>query len=115
MYIDILVQDVIMVSSNKTKHLDNLIDFTLFAASAIIIATYNSSNYKGGERMEDEMNNGEIIKISIEEFSRVQDWMLIVKDKEKTVYNLMYKRYIELKAILSSLGVNLADIDKIKE
>lgn len=65
--------------------------------------------------MEDEMNNGEIIKISIEEFSRVQDWMLIVKDKEKTVYNLMYKRYIELKAILSSLGVNLADIDKIKE
>lgn len=63
----------------------------------------------------DEMNNGEIIKISIEEFSRVQKWMITTKDKSTETYNLMYERYTELKAILTSLGVNLTDIDKIKE
>lgn len=63
----------------------------------------------------DEMNNGEIIKISIEEFSRVQKWMITTKDKNTETYNLMYERYTELKAILTSLGVNITDIDKIKE
>lgn len=61
------------------------------------------------------MNNGEIIKISIEEFSRVQKWMITTKDKNTETYNLMYERYTELKAILTSLGVNITDIDKIKE
>lgn len=40
MYIDILVQDAIIVLSNKTKHLDNLTGFTLFGTSAIIITIY---------------------------------------------------------------------------
>jgi len=30
-------------------------------------------------------------------------------------YNLMHDRYIELKVTLTSLGVNLAEMDKIKE
>ncbi len=64
--------------------------------------------------MVDEMSKEELMKISIEEFSRVQKWMLSAKDKESETYNLMYERYIELKVILSNLGVNLAELDKIK-
>ncbi len=72
------------------------------------------NDQKGGERMVDEMSKEELMKISIEEFSRVQKWMLSAKDKESETYNLMYERYIELKVILSNLGVNLAELDKIK-
>ena len=64
--------------------------------------------------MVDEMSKEELIKISVEEFSRLQKWMLSAKDKESETYNLMYERYIELKVILSNLSVNLAELDKIK-
>lgn len=61
----------------------------------------------------EEMSKEEIMKISVEEFARVQNWMLLTKETE--TFNEMYKRYIELKVILSSLGVNLAELDKIKK
>ncbi|MEZ3516897.1 MAG: hypothetical protein K1W37_17025 [Lachnospiraceae bacterium] len=61
------------------------------------------------------MNNAEIIQKAIEDFSRVQKWMLSVKEKDITTYNLMYERYIELKVTLTSLGVNLTELDKIKD
>lgn len=57
----------------------------------------------------------DIIRDSINEFSRLQKWMLSVKDKDPNTYNSMYDRYIELKVTLSSLGVNLTELDKIKE
>lgn len=57
----------------------------------------------------------DIIRDSINEFSRLQKWMLSVKDKDPNTYNSMYDRYIELKVTLSSLGDNLAELDKIKE
>lgn len=61
-------------------------------------------------------SNGEIIKDLIVEFSRLQKWMLSVKAKnDMDTYNQMYDRYIELKVTLSSLGVNLTELDKIKE
>ena len=41
--------------------------------------------------------------------------MISVKDKDVETYNMMYERYIELKVILSSLGVNLTEIDRIKD
>jgi hypothetical protein len=41
--------------------------------------------------------------------------MLSVKEKDITTYNLMYERYIELKVTLTSLGVNLTELDKIKD
>ena len=63
----------------------------------------------------EEMNNAEIIQKAIEDFSRVQKWMLSVKEKDITTYNLMYERYIELKVTLISLGVNLTELDKIKD
>ncbi len=56
----------------------------------------------------------DIIRDSINEFSRVQNWMLVVEDKDSTVYQLMYDRYAELKITLTSLGVNLSKFDKIE-
>jgi hypothetical protein len=72
---------------------------------------------KGGERMEVlEMNNGEIIQRGIEEFREVQDYMILAKEEGATkTYAKLKDKYISLKALLSSLGVNMSDIDKIKE
>lgn len=56
-----------------------------------------------------------IIKDSITEFSRLQEWMISVKDSNPDTYHSMYKRYIELKVTLSSLGVNLTQLDRIQE
>lgn len=57
----------------------------------------------------------DIIKDYVTEFSRLQDWMIPIKDVAPETYDSMHKRYIELKVTLSSLGVNLAEIDRIKE
>lgn len=62
----------------------------------------------------DEMSKEELMKISVEEFSRLQDWML-VSEKDSEAYKGMKKRYDELKVILASLNVNVTGIDKIKE
>lgn len=59
-------------------------------------------------------NGAEIIRDSINEFSRVQNWMLVVGDKDSEIYRLMYDRYAELKITLTALGVNLAKFDKIE-
>lgn len=56
----------------------------------------------------------DIIKDSVSEFSRLQNWMLAIKDSNPDTYNSMYDRYIELKVTLTSLGVNLTELDKIK-
>ena len=51
---------------------------------------------------------------NIEEFSRLQSYMLAC-DKDSGAYKLMKERYIELKVILSALGVNLTELDRVKE
>lgn len=60
------------------------------------------------------MNNAELIKFTVEEFSRLQSYMQAA-DKQEQVYKLMKARYVELKVILQASGVNLNDIDYIKE
>ena len=60
------------------------------------------------------MTEGDMLKISVEEFSRLQDYMLYT-DKELAAYKKMKRRYIELKVILSSSGVDLTELDMIKE
>lgn len=60
------------------------------------------------------MTEKEMIKISVEEFSRVQDWMEL-SEKDSSVYKSLKKRYMDLKAILTLSGVNLTEIDRIKE
>lgn len=60
------------------------------------------------------MPEKEMIKVSIEEFSRLQNYML-ASEKDSNSYKLMKDRYIELKVILNSFGINLTELDKIKE
>ncbi len=60
------------------------------------------------------MTEGEMLKLSIEEFSRIQDYMISC-EKDSEAYKKMKRRYIELKVILSSSGVNLTELDYIKE
>lgn len=60
------------------------------------------------------MTEKEMIKVSIEEFSRLQNYML-VSEKESESYKRMKDRYIELKVFLQISGVNLTELDKIKE
>ena len=60
------------------------------------------------------MTEKEMIKVSIEEFSRVQNYMLSA-EKDSASYKLMKDRYTELKVMLISFGINLVEIDKIKE
>lgn len=59
------------------------------------------------------MSEKEMLKISVEEFSRVQDWMEL-SDVDSNVYKSLRKRYLDLKVILTSSGVNLTEIDRIK-
>ncbi|MCM1541237.1 MAG: hypothetical protein NC121_08245 [Blautia sp.] len=59
------------------------------------------------------MVEGEMLRLSIEEFSRIQRYMLLA-EKDSDVYKAMKERYIDLKVILSSSGVNLTEIDRIK-
>ena len=64
----------------------------------------------------EEMNNGEIIQRGIEDFREVQRYMLLArKENANETYSELKEKYISLKALLNSLGVNLSDIDKIKE
>ena len=61
-----------------------------------------------------ERTEKEMIKISIEEFSRLQDYMSVC-DKDSETYRKMKRRYTELKVILTASGINLTEIDYLKE
>lgn len=60
------------------------------------------------------MADKEMLQKNVEEFSRLQNYMLL-SDKNSEVYRVMKDRYIELKIILTASGINLIDLDKIKE
>lgn len=58
----------------------------------------------------------EVTKAAIEQFQRIQRHMLIAKEENATkTYDSLKDDYLSLKAILNVAGVNLTDIDKIKE
>lgn len=59
------------------------------------------------------MAETEMIKITVEEFSRVQNYMSL-SDKDSEAYKVMKQRYTELKVILTSSGINLTELDIIK-
>lgn len=65
--------------------------------------------------IQDMPSAADIIKDYVSEFSRLQNWMLSIKEIAPDTYNSMHDRYIELKVTLSSLGVNLTELDKIKK
>lgn len=60
------------------------------------------------------MSEKEMLKITVEEFSRLQDYM-VTCDKDSETYRRMKRRYIELKVILTSSGINLTELDIIRE
>lgn len=58
----------------------------------------------------------EVAKDVIEQFQKVQKHMLIAKKENATeTYESLKEDYLSLKAILNVAGVNLTDIDRIKE
>lgn len=64
----------------------------------------------------EEMNNGEIIQKGLEDFKNIQRYMRFAKKENAAeTYAELKEQYISLKALLSSLGVNLTDIDRIRE
>lgn len=60
------------------------------------------------------MTEKEMLQKNIEEFERLQDYMISC-DKESEAYKKMKRRYTALKVILTSSGINLTEIDYIKE
>ena len=63
------------------------------------------------------MPNGlEIVKAAIEDFKKIQENMILAKKENAAeTYAKLKDEYLSLKAILNVAGVNLTDIDKIKE
>lgn len=63
------------------------------------------------------MPNGlEIAKAAIDDFKKIQRYMLLAKKENATeTYAELKDEYISLKAILNVAGVNLTELDKIKE
>ncbi len=61
-------------------------------------------------------SNAEIAKDTIEQFKKIQRYMLSAREEnaEKT-YSMLKEEYLSLKALLNVIGVNMIDIDRIKE
>lgn len=58
----------------------------------------------------------EVTKQALDDFRKIQKYMLLAKKEsaDKT-YAELKEEYLTLKALLNVSGVNLTDIDKIKE
>lgn len=66
--------------------------------------------------MVEEMNNAEIMKNAMDDFKDIQEYMSLAKEENATkTYAKLKEQYLILKALLNSLGVNLTEIDRIKE
>lgn len=62
-----------------------------------------------------QMTEKEQLQKNVEEFDRLQRFMLLVDDKDSAVYQAMKERYITLKVILTASGINLTELDRVKE
>ena len=64
----------------------------------------------------DGMNGAEIMKNAMDEFKNIQEYMMLAKEENAVrTYAKLKDQYLLLKVLLASLGVDLTDIDKIKE
>lgn len=63
------------------------------------------------------MPNGlEIAKTAIDDFKKIQKYMMLAKKENATeTFAELKEEYLSLKAILTVAGVDLTDIDKFKE
>ena len=58
----------------------------------------------------------EVAKAAIEDFKKIQRYMHLAKEEGAAkTYAELKKEYLSLKSILQVCGVNLTDIDEIKE
>lgn len=58
----------------------------------------------------------EVTKTALDDFAKVQRRMLLAKKENAAeTYNDLKEEYITLKALLNVAGVNLTEIDRIKE
>lgn len=58
----------------------------------------------------------EVAKAAIDDFKKIQKYMILAKkENAMETYAELKEEYLSLKAILQVCGVNLTDIDKIKE
>lgn len=61
-------------------------------------------------------NSLEIAKTALDDFTKVQRRMLLARKENATeTYADLKEEYITLKALLNVAGVNLSELDKIKE
>lgn len=62
------------------------------------------------------MNAAEIMKNAMDEFKEIQEYMAVAREENAVkTYAMLKKKYLLLKALLTSLSVNLTDIDELKE
>ena len=60
--------------------------------------------------------NLELTERNIKDFRRIQEYMLLAREEgSEKVYAKLKKDYITLKAILTVAGINLTELDEIKE
>lgn len=58
----------------------------------------------------------EVIKQALDDFKKIQEYMLLAKKENATeTYAKLKDEYLTIKALLQVSGVNMTDIDKIKE
>lgn len=58
----------------------------------------------------------EVTKTAIDDFKKIQKYMMLAKKENAAeTYAELKEEYLSLKAILNVAGVNLTDIDRIKE
>lgn len=58
----------------------------------------------------------EVTKAALDDFTKIQDYMISAKKENATeTYGKLKDKYLTIKALLNVSGVNLTDIDRIKE
>lgn len=58
----------------------------------------------------------EVTKAALDDFKKIQEYMILAKKENATeTYAKLKDEYLTIKALLNVSGVNLTDIDKIKE
>ena len=58
----------------------------------------------------------EVTKAALDDFKKIQEYMLLAKKENATeTYAKLKDEYLTIKALLQISGVNLSELDKIKE
>lgn len=58
----------------------------------------------------------EVTKQALDDFKKIQKYMILAKEEGATkTYTELKEEYLTIKALLQVSGVNLSELDKIKE